>query len=88
MFIIEKDRTIKTNPSTKPNGGFAPHASPIMSEPRFGNKNSDLEIVARDFIALDIISKLSNQYNLKMFEYGVLKLNFDNAAIGGGGAGH
>ena len=84
MLIIEKDKMIKINQLIKLKGGLAPHASPIMSEPIFGNRNSALEIVARDFIALDIISKLSNQDNLKIFEYGVLKLNFNNAAIGGG----
>jgi hypothetical protein len=48
-----------------------------MSEPRFGNRNSALEIVARDFIALDIISKEPNQYNLKISEYGVVGSNFN-----------
>jgi len=54
MLIIEKDKTIKINPSIKLKGGLAPHASPIISEPRLGNRNSALEIEARDFIEVDI----------------------------------
>jgi hypothetical protein len=56
---MEKERAIRIIPLIKLNGGLTPHASPMMSEPRFGNRNSDLEIVARDFIALDIVSRES-----------------------------
>ena len=53
MFIMEKDRKIKIKPSIKPNGGLAPHARPIISDPILGNRNSTLEIEAKDFIELD-----------------------------------
>jgi hypothetical protein len=49
-FIMAKDRTTKTAPLIKPKGGLAPQASPIISEPKFGRRNSDLETVANNFI--------------------------------------
>ena len=58
MFIIEKDNVIRIAPSIKPRGGLAPHASPIISEPRLGKRNSDLDILASNFIGIDIALEL------------------------------
>lgn len=54
MFIMEKDNAIRIAPSIKPKGGLAPHASPIISEPRLGKRNSDLDILASSLIGVDI----------------------------------
>ena len=45
-LIMVKDRAIRTSRLIRLMGGVAPQASPIMSEPRFGRRNSALEMVA------------------------------------------
>ena len=58
MFIMENDNVVRIAPSIKPKGGLAPHASPIISEPRLGKRNSDLDILASSFIEVDIALEL------------------------------
>jgi hypothetical protein len=54
-LIMVKDRTIRTAKSTMLAEDVAPQASPIMSDPRFGSMNSDLETVLNDFMVSDTI---------------------------------
>lgn len=51
-LIIKKERTTEIIPLTGSTGGLAPHAIPMISEPRFGNRNSDLDIFANNFTAV------------------------------------
>jgi hypothetical protein len=53
-LIIAKDKTILIAKSPRPVDGVAPHASPIMSEPRFGSMNSALERVPNVFTVPDM----------------------------------
>ena len=48
-LIIRKERTTEIVPFIGSMGGLAPHARPMIREPRFGNKNSDLDIFANSF---------------------------------------
>ena len=52
-LIILKDRAIRTTKLVRLMGGVAPQASPIISEPRFGRRNSALETVANSFMVLN-----------------------------------
>jgi len=54
-LITEKDKTTMIIKLVKSIGEVAPQAIPIMSEPRFGRRNSALEITASNFIVSNII---------------------------------
>jgi hypothetical protein len=58
-LIIVKDRTIRTAKSTMLSEDVAPQASPIMSDPRFGSRNSALEMVPSDFMVSNMILSTS-----------------------------
>jgi len=61
-LIMEKERTTKITPLIKPKGGLAPQASPIIREPKFGRRNSDLETLASNFTLSNmVISATKNQ---------------------------
>jgi hypothetical protein len=49
-LIMVNDKAIRTTKSPILVEGVAPHASPIISDPRFGSRNSDLEMVPNDFM--------------------------------------
>jgi len=51
-LIIEKERAAEIIPLIGSTGGLTPHARPMISEPRFGNRNSDLDIFANSFAAV------------------------------------
>ena len=53
-LITANDKTIRTNKSAMLVDGVAPQASPMISDPRFGNRNSALEIVPSDFMVSDM----------------------------------
>jgi len=53
-LIIVKDRIIITAKSPMLVDDVAPQASPMMSDPRFGSKNSALETVPSDFMVSSI----------------------------------
>jgi len=53
-LIMAKDKIIKTTNSPMLVDGIAPQASPIMSDPKLGSRNSALEMVASDFMVSDI----------------------------------
>jgi hypothetical protein len=50
-----KDRIIRTAKSTMLSEDVAPQASPIISDPRFGSKNSAREMVPSDLMVSNII---------------------------------
>jgi hypothetical protein len=54
-----KDRIIRTAKSTMLSEDVAPQASPIMSDPRFGSRNSALEIVPNDLMFSNMIVSTS-----------------------------
>jgi hypothetical protein len=54
-LIIVKDKTTRTAKSPMLVEGVAPQASPIMSDPRFGSRNSALEIVPSDLTVSNMI---------------------------------
>ena len=60
-LIMAKDKIIITTNSPMLVDGIAPQASPIMSDPKFGSRNSALEIVPSDFMvsnmALSIVCR-------------------------------
>jgi hypothetical protein len=49
-LIMTKDKTIRTIISIILVDRVAPQASPMMSDPKFGSRNSALETVASDFV--------------------------------------
>jgi len=53
-LIIAKESTTKATISVRPRGGLAPHATPIISEPRLGKRNSALEMIASCLMDSDI----------------------------------
>jgi len=53
-LITAKDKIIITTKSPILVDGIAPQASPIMSDPKFGSRNSALEIAPSNFIVLSI----------------------------------
>jgi hypothetical protein len=44
-LIMVKERASRTTRLVKPKAGVTPQASPMMSEPRFGSRNSALEMM-------------------------------------------
>jgi hypothetical protein len=54
-----KDRIIRTAKSTMLSEDVAPQASPIMSDPRFGSRNSALEMVPNDLMFSNMILSTS-----------------------------
>ena len=60
ILIIANDNITKITTSPMLVEGFAPQASPMISDPRFGSKNSALEIVPTNFkdssIAASVVS--------------------------------
>ena len=55
-LIMTKDRIMRTARSPMLVEGVAPQASPIMSDPRFGSRNSARETVANDFMVSSILT--------------------------------
>jgi len=61
-LIMVKDKSIKTTKSPMLMKGVAPQASPIISDPRFGSRNSALEIVPNDLMALNMALSTSKEH--------------------------
>lgn len=55
-LIMENDKTIIIAKSPVLVEGVAPQASPMISDPRLGSRNSALEIVPSDFMILNMAS--------------------------------
>jgi len=58
---MAKERTTKITPLIKLRGGLAPQASPMISEPKFGRRNSALETVASNFTLSNILVPTPNK---------------------------
>jgi len=51
------ESTIRMIISVKLRDGLAPHASPMMSEPRLGKRNSALEMIANCLMVFDFVKR-------------------------------
>jgi len=61
-LIIVKDKTIRTAKSLMLVEGVPSQASPIMSDPRFGSRNSALEMVPNDLMSLNMALSTSKEH--------------------------